>query len=189
MPIEFAEVASTSMEFIGSMHLQQAGLCSEEEARLLRIQHLENMLTGYLPTIMRGDAFQHWAYENFEQALDPDQCAQKWIELTKRYQPAIDWSGLEDELGMGWLWIGHFFDEPFYYIEYAFAAIGAYQVWNNYLRDPERALQQYRHALSLGATRSLPELYEAAGAKFTGNTQILELVRDLTLQQLTQLQA
>ncbi|GER91196.1 oligoendopeptidase F [Dictyobacter vulcani] len=187
VPIEFAEVASTSMEFIGSMYLQQAGLCTAEEERLLRIQHLENMLTNYLPTIIQGDAFQQWAYENYEQALEPAQCSQKWIELTRIYQPSVDWSGLEDEAGMGWLWISHFFDEPFYYIEYAFAAIGAYQVWNNYLQDPERALQQYRHALSLGATRNVPDLYQAAGAKFAGNVEILELVRDLTLQQLTTL--
>ncbi|GCE16197.1 M3 family oligoendopeptidase [Tengunoibacter tsumagoiensis] len=189
VPIEFAEVASTSMEFIGSMYLHQTGLCSQEEARLLRIQHLERMLASYLPTIIRGDAFQHWAYENLEQALDPALCAQKWIELTKLYQPAIDWSGLEEEMGMGWLWISHFFDEPFYYIEYAFAAIGAYQVWNNYLHNPEQALQQYRHALSLGATRSVPQLYEAAGAKFVGDVPILELVRDLTLHHLQQLES
>ncbi|GHO63284.1 hypothetical protein KSC_021760 [Ktedonobacter sp. SOSP1-52] len=68
----------------------------------------------------------------------------------------------------------HFFVVPFYYIEYAFAMIGALQVWRNYLHDPQSAIQRYRHALSFGATRPLPELYAAAGAKFTFDTATLQ---------------
>ena len=61
--------------------------------------HLENMLANYLPEFILDDAFQHWIYEHPEQATDPQQCNQKWAELSRLYQPAIDWSGLETELG------------------------------------------------------------------------------------------
>lgn len=189
VPIEFAEVASTSMEFIGGMYLQQAGLCTEREAALLRTQHLESMITDLFPFIIQGDAFQHWVYDNPEQGVDPAQCRQKWAELSRRYHPDIDWSGLEAAHSNGWLRVLHFFEVPFYYIEYAFAALGAFQVWHNYLRDPQTALQQYRSALALGALRTVPELYEAAGAKFGGSDEILQLVVELVTSTVEQLEA
>ncbi|MGI9057085.1 MAG: M3 family oligoendopeptidase [Ktedonobacteraceae bacterium] len=188
IPLEFAEVASTSMEFIGAMYLQQAGLCTERETALLRIQHLENMLANYLPEFILGDAFQHWVYDHPEQATDPQQCNQKWAELSQRYLPAIDWSGLETELGYGWQNILHFYCYPLYVIEYAFAALGALQVWHNYLLDPQSTLRQYRHALSLGATRTVPELYAAAGTTFTFNEEIFQRVIALITQTVAELE-
>jgi len=173
LPMEFAEVASTSMEFIGSMNLLSSGLCSKEEARRLHLQHLEGRLLD-LPLIIQGDAFQHWVYEHPEQALDPEAVGQKWTELGRRFEPDIDWSGLEAARSNSWQHILHFFDVPFYYMEYAFAIIGALQVWRSYLRDPQGTIQQYRQALSSGATRSLPELYRAAGAKFTFDAPLLQ---------------
>ncbi|QBD75046.1 peptidase M3 [Ktedonosporobacter rubrisoli] len=174
VPLEFAEVTSTSMEFIAAMYLDKAGLCSEREAALVRLLHLEKMLANYLPEFIIGDTFQHWVYEHPEEALDLQACCQKWAELNRRYQPIIDWSGLETELSYGWQRIPHFFCYPLYVIEYAFAALGAIQIWRNYLRDPQEAMEQYLHALSLGATKTVPELYTAAGATFTFDETALQ---------------
>ncbi len=189
VPIEFAEVASTSMEYIGALYLQQSGLCSEREAALIRIQHLEATLTDYLPTIVCGDVFQHWVYEHPEEAQIPARVDEKWAEIVRRYLPDTDWSGLEDELNSDWQRTLHYFCLPFYYIEYAFATVGALQVWRNYLHNPQVALQQYRHALSLGATRTLPELYKAAGANFTFNAAVLQDLTQLLLRTLRELEA
>lgn len=178
LPMEFAEVASTSMEFIGSMSLLSSGLCSKEEVRHIRLHHLEKTLL-FLPLIMRGDAFQHWVYENPEQAQDPQAVGHEWAELGRRFEPYLDWSELEAANNNGWQSILHFFDVPFYYIEYGFATIGALQVWRNYLRDPQGTIQQYRQALSFGATRSLPELYTAAGAKFAFDAPLLQEMVEL----------
>ena len=178
LPAEFAEVASISMEFIGSMHLHSCGLCSKEEARHIRLQQLESQgMEGTLlalPMIVRGDAFLHWVYEHPEQALNPEAVGRKWVELGRRFEPDLDWSDLEAENSHGWQYILHFFDGPFYYINYAIAIIGALQVWRNYLSDPQGTIQQYRQALALGATRSLPELYRAAGATFAFDVPLLQ---------------
>jgi oligoendopeptidase F len=189
VPMEFGEVASTSMEFIGGMHLHKAGLCTEQEAARLRIQHLENILTNYLPIIIMGDAFQHWIYDHPEQGIDPEQCRQKWAELSQRYQPAIDWSGLERERGGSWQGMPHYYCFPLYFIEYAFAALGALQIWDNYLHDPQAAIRQYRFALSLGATRTVPELYEAAGARFAFDAEMLQRVVQLITRTAEELEA
>lgn len=173
VPLEFAEVASLSMEFIGAMYLHQAGLCSQHEAALIRIRHLEQVLMINLPSFILGDAFQHWVYEHPEQAENPEACHRKWAELSQRYLPALDWSGLEMALGSGWQQEGLFYSDPFYCIEYAFAMVGALHIWENYLRDQEATLHQYHYALSLGATRTIPELYEAAGVRFVFDEEML----------------
>jgi oligoendopeptidase F len=182
LPLEFAEVASTTMELIGAMYLHQSGLCTLTEETRLRIQHLERFVTQLFPLAVRGDAFQHWVYENPEQAMNLDACDQKWIELSLRYVPDIDWSGLDARRRSEWQQVRHFYGWPFYYIEYAFAALGALQVWNNYLHDPHTSLQQYRYALSLGATRTVPELFEAAGVTFAFDAATLQRM----LQPITQ---
>lgn len=183
--IEFAEVASISMEFIGGMHMVSSGLCTEEEARDLRRQHLESTLI-WLPRMMRGDAFQHWIYEHPEQAVDPEAVSDKWAELGRRFEPHLDWSGLEAIHRNDWQHTLHYFEVPFYYIEYAFATIGALQVWRNYLRDPQSAIQRYRQALALGATRSVLELYTAAGARFAFDPAILQDIVQLVMSEMPQ---
>ena len=187
VPIEFGEVASTSMEYIGSMHLVSSGLCTKQEALNIRLGHLEETMRD-LPHMIRGDAFQHWVYEHPEQAMDPDAVGQKWAELGRRFEQYLDWSGLEALNRNGWQHMWHFFGMPFYYIEYAFAMIGALQVWRNYLHDPQRAIQRYRHALSLGAMRPLPELYAAAGAKFAFDTATLQDVVHLVMGKIEELE-
>ncbi|MEO8973005.1 MAG: M3 family oligoendopeptidase [Ktedonobacteraceae bacterium] len=186
-PIEFGEVASTSMEYIGSMNLVSSGLCTRQEALNIRLQRLEGTLRD-LPFLIRGDAFQHWIYENPEQAMIPEAVGQKWEELGRRFEPYLDWSGLEGMNKNGWQHTLHFFAAPFYYIEYAFATIGALQVWCTYLHDPQSAIQRYRHALSFGATRSLPELYAAVGAKFAFDTETLQDVVQLVMGKIEELE-
>ncbi|GCE03886.1 M3 family oligoendopeptidase [Dictyobacter aurantiacus] len=187
IPIEFGEVASTSMEYIGAMHLASSGICTEQEAHAIRLQHLEETIRD-LTRMMRGDAFQHWVYEYPEQAVEPEAVGQKWVELGRRFEPYLDWRELESFNSHGWQHTLHFFLVPFYYIVYAFATIGALQVWRNYIRDPKAAIRRYRYALSLGATHSLPDLYTAAGAKFAFDTETLQDVVQFITAQITELE-
>jgi oligoendopeptidase F len=84
--------------------------------------------------------------------------------------PGVDWTGQEDSRMTGWHRKLHIFQAPFYYIEYGMAQIGALQVWRNALSSQQDALTDYRSALSLGGTRSLPDLFAAAGAEFRFDT-------------------
>ncbi len=73
---------------------------------------------------------------------------------------------------------------PFYYIEYGLALLGAVQVWRNSLKDQENAVEQYRSALALGGTASLPDLFRAAGAKLAFDSQTLQEAVELMEDQL-----
>ena len=94
-------------------------------------------------------------------------------------QPVIDYNGLEQFKRFRWRMQIHIFCLPFYYIEYGLAQLGAVQIWANSLRDYDAALAKYRHALTLGTTVSLPEIYQAAGAKFAFDAGTLQKAVDL----------
>ncbi len=162
---EMDEVASMSMELLTAPHLSEAGggFYTADEHRRARIEQLDALLTRFtwIPTI---DAFQHWLYTD-PAATDRDARDEKIVELWERFEPGLDWSGLDDERAARWHRQLHIFLYPFYYIEYAIAQLGALQVWRNSLHDEAKAIASYRDALVLGGTRPLPELYAAAGAR------------------------
>ena len=83
-----------------------------------------------------------------------------------RFGGAVDWSGYDEARASLWHRQLHIFIHPFYYIEYGIAQLGALQVWANSKRDKAKALHDYKHALALGGSRPLPELFSAAGCRF-----------------------
>jgi oligoendopeptidase F len=122
------------------------------------------------------DAFQHWIYENPTKASNGLNCEEKWGELWDRFMKGIDYSGFEKDKKVYWHRQGHIHTIPFYYVEYGLAQLGAVQVFGNARRDQKKALADYRKALALGSTVSLPELFAAAGAKFAFDSETLKKV-------------
>lgn len=172
--LEIAEVASMSMELLAAPYLDSdhKGFYSTADAARARIEHMEVILR-FWPYMSVVDLFQHWAYENPCEASNPARCDARWSELWSRFMVGVDWSGLEDIMATGWQRKSHIFQQPFYYIEYGMAQLAAIQVWRNAMKDQAGAISRYRKALSLGGTRPLPELYQAAGARFSFDAETL----------------
>ena len=165
--LEFAEVASMGMELLAAPYFAKAvgGFYTEAEAGRALAENLEKDLL-FWPYMAVVDAFQHWVYENPAAAMEPANCDRQWAKLWRRFMAGVDWTGLEDVLETGWQRKLHIFLVPFYYVEYGLAQLGAAQVWANALKDQAGAVAAYRRALAFGGTKSLPELYATAGAKF-----------------------
>jgi oligoendopeptidase F len=178
--LEFAEVASMGMELLAEPYLEReaGGFYTEEEAARARIDNLEKIVQ-FWPYMAVVDAFQHWAYENPEPAMVPENCDREWSALWNRFMPGCDWTGFEDVVATGWQRKLHIFMEPFYYVEYGLAQLGACQVWANALRNQAAAVAAYKQALALGGTRPLPDLYHAAGAAFSFDAEALGSVINL----------
>lgn len=172
--IEFCEVASMSMELLAAPYLKasEGGFYSDEDAARARVEHLEGMIL-FWPYMAVVDAFQQWVYTNADDAKDPANCDAKWSELWDRFMGGIDYSGLEDAKADGWHRKLHIFQIPFYYVEYGLAQLGAAQVWANSLKDQAGATAKYREGLALGGTKTLPELFSAAGAKLAWDAETL----------------
>jgi oligoendopeptidase F len=162
---EVAELASMSMELLASPYLADAGFYSGVEAESAELEHLEDVLIT-LAHIASVDAFQTWIYTSGE-GEDARARDAAWLRIRQRFDRGVDWSGLETERVSRWYRQLHIFLYPFYYIEYGIAQIGALQVWRNAQRNQAEAVRRYREALALGATRPLPELFTAAGVRFT----------------------
>jgi oligoendopeptidase F len=178
--MEFGEVASMGMELLASPYLtaDKGGFYTLAEAGRAMIENLETIICFWAYMAV-GDAFQHWAYQNHAAASDPSNCDAAWSELFDRFMVGVDWSGLEAEKATGWQRKLHIMEVPFYYVEYGLAQAGALQIWRNAMNDQASAVKAYRAALRLGGTRSIPELFAAAGIRFAFDRQTIQELVDL----------
>ena len=156
-PIEFAEVASMSMELLTQPWWDK--FYESEEADRARRAHLEGVVF-LLPWIATIDSFQHWIYAN--PGHSKEERAEVWLSIRDKFGSDMDWTGHTDFRELSWQQQGHLFGVPFYYIEYGIAQLGSLQLWKTQMGDPQKALDDYANAMSLGNTRTLPELFSAA---------------------------
>ena len=163
LPSEVAELASMSMELLS---IDQWDVFFDDESDLKRAkkEHLEKIM-AVLPWTATIDAFQHWLYENPNHT--EEERADNWLSISSKLgSKVVDWAGYEEARKYQWQKQLHLYEVPFYYIEYAIAQLGAIAVWRNYRENPEKALDQYEAALSLGYTKSIGEIYRTAGIEF-----------------------
>ena len=161
-PIEFAELASMSMELLTHPHWEE--FYDAKNADRARRKHLEDIIS-FMPWMATIDAFQYWVYANPNHSRE--ERAERWLELAERFGPKVDMSGFEEIHKVSWQRQGHLFGVPFYYVEYGIAQLGALQMWKYHRRDTEDALTRYKAGLSLGYTRGLTELFEASGLELS----------------------
>jgi oligoendopeptidase F len=162
-PMEMAEVASMAMELM-SMEYWDVFFDNAEDLKRAKEHQLERVLTIF-PWIATIDKFQHWVYENPNHSVE--ERAENWRRILNEFTPInMDVTGLEEYRKFSWQRQLHLYEVPFYYIEYGIAQLGAIGLWKQFKENKESAIQNYINALSLGGTRTLPELYKAAGLRF-----------------------
>ncbi len=162
-PSEVAELASMSMELI-SMEHWHSFFENEDDLKRSKKEQLDSVLKG-LPWIASIDKFQHWIYTNPTHTVD--ERYENWMQISKDFGTGVvNYTGLENNVKRSWQPQLHLFEVPFYYIEYGMAQLGAIAMWRLYKQNPKLALQNYKNALALGYTKTIPEIYKAAGIKF-----------------------
>lgn len=174
LPSEVAELASMSMELL-TMENWDTFYVDQDNLKRAKKDQLETILK-ILPWIATIDEFQHWIYENPKHTATERH--KQWNKISEEYGTGlVDFSGYEEAKSTSWQRQLHLFEVPFYYIEYAMAQLGALAVWKNSKTDYKKAISQYKDALRLGYTKTIPEIYEAAGIKFDfSENYIKELV-------------
>jgi oligoendopeptidase F len=183
-PMEIAEVASMSMELF-TMNHWQAFFDNVHDLNRAQEHQLERTITIF-PWIAIIDKFQHWVYENPNHSIEERTHA--WTSVTKEFSTnSIDYSGLDQYRAIGWQRQLHLFEVPFYYIEYGIAQLGAIGMWMQYQKNPTLALENYMNALSLGGTKTLPELYQTAGISFDFSSSYVKTLMDFTRDELEKL--
>lgn len=185
--MEMAEVGSMAMELLSAPYWARdsGGYYDQDDYRRARIDHLEGVIL-FFPHCATIDAFQHWVYTD-PHGADPAERDEHWLDLRRRYERGIDYTGLERERIARWYQQLHIFEVPFYYIEYGIAQLGALQVWRNSIRDQAAAVAAYRRALGFGSTRPLPELFATAGIKLAFDRETLAELIGLVEEELERL--
>lgn len=173
LPSEIAELAAMTMELLALEHWE-VFFDKEEDLRRAKISQLENVLR-ILPWIATVDKFQHWAYTHPNHTREERKA--EWMNIYLEFNPSnIDRRGLEHYSEYLWHKQLHIFEAPFYSIEYGMAQLGAIAIWKRYRENPEQAIEQYIQSLSLGYTKPINEIYEAAGITFDfSQTYVSEL--------------
>lgn len=167
-PAEIAELAAMTMELL-SMELWHHFFPNRHDFISAQIWQLENILQ-LLPWIATIDKFQHWIYTHPNHTAEERRAC--WLSIMQEFSTSlIDRSGLEDYISYAWYRQLHLFEAPFYYIEYGMAQLGAIAIWKRYKEMGSQALTDFIEALSLGYTKTIPEVYETAGITFQFSTQ------------------
>lgn len=183
-PMEIAEVASMGMELF-SMDHWNIFFADEADLKRAKLQQLERVISVF-PWIATIDKFQHWIYEN--PGHSTGERTEAWNAIQEAFSAKVtDWTGFEDYRSCSWQRQLHLYEVPFYYIEYGIAQLGAIALWKRYRENKERALDDYVHALSLGYTVPLKQLYEAAGIRFDFSAQYVQSLAAFVDEEMEQL--
>lgn len=184
LPSEVAELASMSMELL-TMDLWDTFYADTDDLNRAKREQLESIIK-ILPWIAMIDAFQHWIYTNPQHTTE-ERTAQ-WLALGERFGTGMmDYTDFEYVKESSWHRQLHLFEVPFYYIEYGIAQLGAIGVWKNFEKDKSSAIENYKKALSLGYTRSIPEIYQEAGLQFDFSSATLKELAAFIQDKLQQL--
>ena len=174
-PMEIAEVASMAMELF-SMDYWETFFDNANDLARAKEHQLERVITIF-PWIAIIDKFQHWIYEHATHTHEERTAA--WVATLAEFtDDVIDYTGLETFRDNAWQRQLHLFEVPFYYIEYGIAQLGAIGMWMQYKKDAQKALDNYAYALSLGGTKTLPDLYKAAGLEFDFSPEKIMVLMD-----------
>ena len=174
-PMEIAEVASMAMELF-SMDHWDSFFDNEEDLKRAKAHQLERVISIF-PWIAIIDKFQHWVYEHPQHSHE--ERTNTWTAILDEFRDdVIDYSGLETYRSNAWQRQLHLYEVPFYYIEYGIAQLGAIGMWMQYKNDKQDALDNYCNALSMGGTKTLPELYKIAGLEFNFSPEKIKVLMD-----------
>jgi oligoendopeptidase F len=81
----------------------------------------------------------------------------------------------------------HLFEVPFYYIEYGIAQLGALGIWKNSQLNYDKAIVDYKNALQIGYSKSIPKIYETAGIKFDFSLENMSSLADFVSEKLKEI--
>jgi oligoendopeptidase F len=183
-PSEVAELASMTMELI-SMDYWDEFFKDEDELKRAKRSQLEGVIQ-VLPWVATIDKFQHWIYENPDHTNE--ERTNNWLEIFEEFSSDIvDWSGYDEYKKNVWQKQLHIFEVPFYYIEYGISQLGAIAIWRNFKQNKEVALNNYENAMKLGYTKTIPEIYKAAGIKFDFSIEYIKELMEFVKEELKKL--
>ncbi|MBK3493755.1 M3 family oligoendopeptidase [Viridibacillus sp. YIM B01967] len=175
---EVAELYSHSLEL---MLVDKLEIFYPEKNEFKKAQR-EQMHRAFSMLIspLAGDLFQHWLYTNPNHS--PEERDAKYLEISKRFQySSVDITGFETEIGASWIESFHYFQYPFYKIEYAISQLGALQLFQIYRENPEKAINLYKEGASMDWNLPIADIYRNTGVNFDFSEQTIKDISEFII--------
>ena len=168
-PMEFSEVASMAMELLGSPHIDE--FYDGDDLVRARREFLEDIIS-YLPGTRPSTSSSRWVYTHKGHGVDERLMhgyrrsgASTAASTTAGWKRSNATAGRRRAICTGYRSTT---------LSMRSRRSVPLQVWLNAKQDRPNALKQYRHALSLGGNKPLPELFRAAGGRFGMDAETLK---------------
>lgn len=177
-PIEVSELASKSFELFMTAFWKDFFNTSKDR-ELCKKKLLKQALFSIRSNVI-CDTFNHWIYSHPKNTAEERMAYYRLLQ--DRFSNGVDYSGLEKQKSVYWIASHHIIRQPFSEIGYAFAQLGALALYKQFTEDKTKALKNFENFMKLGSSKSVPELYEAAGISFDFSPEyvreIMAFVRD-----------
>ena len=183
LPNELLRMSGMTMKMIA---LENERDFFEEETgwKGFKLWELEQSLRQIL-LVTAIDKFQHWVYTHPNHSREMRD--QSWKAILNEFSSKHMANEGSHHWKSQWQLFSHVYLAPFQFVEYGMAQIASFEIWESYLGNPKATVNKWIYAMHLGNSRSIPEIYEAAGASFDFSAKRIRAVATFVEMQCQQL--
>ena len=159
MPLDAVEIPSKTMELFSYPFAEEFFGKDGDKFRFAHFRNAVKEIVAYTSV----HELNTWIYTHVGASFD--EINEKWMEIQSSYYPTVSYGEMEEEekKGAGLLRNMGIFMFPRYLISYVFSEMCAIDLFMEYLKDKDKALDSYNRLCRVGGSKSYPEILSAAG--------------------------
>ena len=159
MPLDAVEIPSKTMELFSYPFAEEFFGKDGDKFRFAHFRNAVKEIVAYTSV----HELNTWIYTHVGASFD--EINEKWMEIQSSYYPNVSYGEMEEEekKGAGLLRNMGIFMFPRYLISYVFSEMCAIDLFMEYLKDKDKALESYNRLCRVGGSKSYPEILSAAG--------------------------
>ena len=159
MPLDAVEIPSKTMELFSYPFAEEFFGKDGDKFRFAHFRNAVKEIVAYTSV----HELNTWIYTHVGASFD--EINEKWMEIQCSYYPNVSYGEMEEEekKGAGLLRNMGIFMFPRYLISYVFSEMCAIDLFMEYLKDKDKALDSYNRLCRVGGSKSYPEILSAAG--------------------------
>ena len=159
MPLDAVEIPSSAIELFSYPFAEEFFGKDGDKFRFAHFRNAVKEIVAYTSV----HELNTWIYTHVGASFD--EINEKWMEIQSSYYPNVSYGEMEEEekKGAGLLRNMGIFMFPRYLISYVFSEMCAIDLFMEYLKDKDKALDSYNRLCRVGGSKSYPEILSAAG--------------------------
>ena len=159
MPLDAVEIPSKTMELFSYPFAEEFFGKDGDKFRFAHFRNAVKEIVAYTSV----HELNTWIYTHVGASFD--EINEKWMEIQSSYYPNVSYGEMEEEEKQGASLLRNMgiFMFPRYLISYVFSEMCAIDLFMEYLKDKDKALDSYNRLCRVGGSKSYPEILSAAG--------------------------